>query len=111
MQHKTSYRLLVAFLSISFIIGCGKKNADKPAARPAKDSSAMTKDSSAKDSTGASRDSSGATSDSAVTMKDSAALVKDSIHVADSLASHPMTYEQRQGKYVYIKYCAVCHGN
>ena len=111
MQHKKSYCLLVAFFGISLIIGCGKKNADKPAVKSVKDSTAMAKDSSAKDSTGASKDSSGVVSDSTVMIKDSAALAKDSVRIADSLSTHPMTYEQRQGKYLYTKYCAVCHGN
>jgi mono/diheme cytochrome c family protein len=111
MQYKTSYRLLVVLLGISFLIGCTKKNADKPAVKSAKDSSALVKDSTAKDSASTSKDSLSGASDSSVAIKDSAALAKDSIRVADSLASHPMTYEQRQGKYVYVKYCAICHGN
>ncbi|HEX9657420.1 MAG TPA: cytochrome c [Bacteroidota bacterium] len=27
------------------------------------------------------------------------------------IVSPPNTYEQRQGKYLYLKYCAVCHGD
>ena len=111
MQYKISYPLLVAFLSISFIIGCAKKSADTPAVKSVKDSSALAKDSTVKDSAGASKDSLRGVSDSSVAIKDSAALAKDSIRIADSLATHPMTYEQRQGKYIYSKYCAVCHGN
>lgn len=43
---------------------------------------------------------------------------KDSTRTTDSLASQasPMksatlTYEQEQGKILYTKYCAICHGN
>lgn len=42
----------------------------------------------------------------------------DSLHVADSsttiAAAQPelvLTYEQRQGKYLYEEYCRVCHGD
>lgn len=111
MQNKISYRLLIAFLFLSFIIGCGKKSSDTPVVKSVKDSSASVKDSTAKDSAGRTKDSVGVASDSSVLIKDSAALAKDSIRISDSLAMHPMTYEQRQGKYVYSKYCAVCHGN
>jgi mono/diheme cytochrome c family protein len=96
---------------LGLLASCGKQSADKPAAKIAKDSSALLKDSTAKDSTGTSKDSLGAVSDSSLAPKDSAALAKDSIRIADSLIAHPMTYAQRQGKYVYAKYCAVCHGN
>ncbi len=110
MQNKIPYHFLFAFFCLSLLISCGKKSDDKPTAKTVKDSSSLTKDSTLKDSSAA-KDSAGAVSDSSVVIKDSAALAKDSIHVADSLATHPMTYEQRQGKYVYTKYCAVCHGN
>jgi len=106
-----NFILAAALIFGLLLIGCGKKNSDKPVAKPAKDSSTLVKDSTAKDSTGASKDSLGAVSDSALALKDSAALAKDSIRIADSLIAHPMSYEQRQGKYVYAQYCAVCHGN
>ena len=42
---------------------------------------------------------------------------KDSVSVPDSAASQsttpaavPLTYEQQQGKILYMKYCSVCHG-
>jgi mono/diheme cytochrome c family protein len=111
MQNKKTYLLLITFLSVAVMTGCGKKSADKPAVKSAKDSAALVKDSTAKDSTVASKDSVSAVIDSTAPVKDSAALAKDSLRVADSLATHPMTYEQRQGKYVYSRYCAVCHGN
>ena len=110
MKNTLSYSLLVAVCMLGFVIGCSKKNTDKPNAKTTKDS-ALVKDSSSKDSTGASKDSLSAVTDSVSVSKDSLALAKDSIRVADSLAAHPMTYEQRQGKYVFAKYCAVCHGN
>ena len=99
--------ITIAVFATALIIGCGKKNTDKPAAKP--DSLVHAKDSSRLDSTGTANDSLAGKSDSSV-VKDSAALAKDSIRVADSLASHPMTYHQRQGKYIYAKYCGVCHG-
>ena len=102
---------LLIIACATWLIGCGKKNADKPVVKTGKDSAALVKDSTAKDSASLSKDSLGAITDSSTATKDSAAIAKDSIRVADSLATHPMTYEQRQGKYVYAKYCAVCHGN
>ncbi len=111
MQNKMPYRLLVAFFSVSLVVGCSKMSKDKPVVKALEDSSILAKDSTAKDSASTSKDSLGGVSDSTVVIKDSSSLRKDSLRVADSLASHPMTYEQRQGKYVYAKYCAVCHGN
>jgi mono/diheme cytochrome c family protein len=42
---------------------------------------------------------------------------KDSVSIADSnavrtstFASTPLTYEERQGKVLFTKYCSVCHG-
>jgi mono/diheme cytochrome c family protein len=32
-------------------------------------------------------------------------------HMSREVVSPPSTYEQRQGKYLYLKYCAVCHGD
>lgn len=43
-------------------------------------------------------------------MKDSLALVDSSGHVALPQAEALLSYEQRQGKDLYIKYCAICHG-
>lgn len=47
-----------------------------------------------------------------------AAAVKDTASTADSLASQSQTvqsvklnYEQQQGKILYTKYCAICHGD
>ncbi len=44
--------------------------------------------------------------------------VGDTLHAADSTVVAPvpdteltMTYEQRQGKYLFAEYCAVCHGD
>jgi mono/diheme cytochrome c family protein len=41
----------------------------------------------------------------------------DSVGIEDSLKTHggaivavQLTYEQRQGKYLYAKFCSVCHG-
>jgi mono/diheme cytochrome c family protein len=109
MKNHFSCSVFIAIIVFG-LASCDKKNADKPATKSAKDSS-LIKDSTAKDSSGASRDSLVSGSDSTVVIKDSAALAKDSIRVADSLRAHPMSYEQRQGKYAYAKYCAVCHGN
>jgi mono/diheme cytochrome c family protein len=43
---------------------------------------------------------------------------KDSVSTADSLSSQvspaqpvSLTYEQQQGKILYTKYCAICHGD
>ncbi len=36
---------------------------------------------------------------------------KDSSSAQPVLAAADYTYEQRQGKYLYAKYCAVCHGD
>ena len=40
--------------------------------------------------------------------------VKDSTQAAErispSVLSPALTYEQRQGGYLYLKYCAICHG-
>ena len=105
MQNIKSFHFLIIACALVLVFGCGKKNADKPASKTVKDSATL-----AKDSTGTTKDSVTAVNDSAAVIKDSAALAKDSLRVADSLASHPMTYEQRQGKYVYSTYCAVCHG-
>ncbi len=45
------------------------------------------------------------------------AKADDSVSVVDSTAAHSnsaeaviLTYEQRQGKLLYTKYCSVCHG-
>jgi mono/diheme cytochrome c family protein len=111
MKNSMSFPLLGASIFLCLFVGCGKKNADKPVTKTAKDSSALAKDSTTKDSLSVSKDSLGTVSDSSLAIKDSTILAKDSIRVADSLAAHPMSYEQRQGKYVYAKYCAVCHGN
>jgi mono/diheme cytochrome c family protein len=43
-------------------------------------------------------------------MKDSPALVDSSGHVALPQTEALPSYEQRQGKDLYIKYCAICHG-
>ncbi len=41
--------------------------------------------------------------------KDSTTLAQSSTQTAGG-TDVSLTYEQRQGKYVYMKYCAVCHG-
>ena len=110
MQYTISFRLLLTACVLALFIGCGKKTAENPGIKSVKDSSALVKDSTVKDSAGISKDSLVGVIDSSVVIKDSAALAKDSIRIADSLATHPMTYEQRQGQYVYSKYCTVCHG-
>lgn len=40
--------------------------------------------------------------------KDDSAWVAEQI--SPNVLSPPLTYEQRQGKYLYLKYCAICHG-
>src|SRR5271169_4999845 len=35
----------------------------------------------------------------------------DSTAQSDSVKNSMLTYEQRQGKYLYTKYCSVCHGD
>ena len=35
----------------------------------------------------------------------------DSTAQSDSVRNSLLTYEQRQGKYLYTKYCSVCHGD
>lgn len=35
----------------------------------------------------------------------------DSTVQSDSVKNSMLTYEQRQGKYLYTKYCMVCHGD
>lgn len=97
MKNSITLSLLVTVLMFVFVSGCGKKGQDKPIAK-------TVTDSTTRDSTAHSKDSLGVVSDSAT-------LAKDSIRIADSLATHPMSYEQRQGKHIYAKYCAVCHGN
>jgi mono/diheme cytochrome c family protein len=50
-------------------------------------------------------------------LSQSSSASPDSINTADSSKAGPaaaasirLTYEQRQGKHLYTKYCAVCHG-
>jgi mono/diheme cytochrome c family protein len=107
MQHTRSNSILVATVVLLCIVGCGKKNANT-SAKGSKDTSAHVKD-----TTGGAKDSASATNDSTTGKKDSTIAMSDSARTADSLAAHPvpvMSYEQRQGSYVYAKYCAVCHG-
>ncbi len=122
MQFTISYRFVVAACALSLVVGCGKRNADKPVGKTAKDSSTLSKDSTGvtkdstaavNDATGAAKDSTTAVNDTTAKGKDSTTSTNDSTHAADSLAAHPppiLSYEQRQGQYVYAKYCATCHG-
>jgi mono/diheme cytochrome c family protein len=87
--------------------GCVKKNDNKPVAKTA-DSSKLIKD-----STGSLKDSSVTRNDSLSASKDSATMTKDSTNSSDSTKaplSPELTYEEMQGKYIYLKYCSVCHG-
>ena len=43
-------------------------------------------------------------------MRDSLLLVDSSDQSAAPWAGEAMSYEQRQGKNIYMKYCAICHG-
>ena len=51
-----------------------------------------------------------ASSTSQELMKDSTALVGSSYRNGVLRAGEPLSYEQRQGKNLYMKYCAICHG-
>ena len=102
------YYLLTTVLSIVALCACGKKSPEYPRVGTTKDS--LAKDITIRDSAAILKDSLTGANDTASSAKDSAALARDSVRIADSLIAHPMTYEQRQGKYVYGKYCSVCHG-
>jgi mono/diheme cytochrome c family protein len=108
-MQKITFNLVIALaLIISMgMSGCGKKNDNKPVAKMA-DSSKLVKDSA-----GALKDSSVTRNDSSAAGKDSATIAKDSTSGSDSTKATPppeLTYEEMQGKYVYLKYCSVCHG-
>jgi mono/diheme cytochrome c family protein len=47
------------------------------------------------------------TSPSRQEIRSDSSITKDSVALP---ANYDLTYEQRQGKYLYTKYCAVCHG-
>lgn len=44
------------------------------------------------------------------TKKDSVSSSDSTSLISQITSTLPMTYEQRQGKYVYQKYCSICHG-
>ncbi|TLY32903.1 MAG: c-type cytochrome, partial [Ignavibacteria bacterium] len=39
------------------------------------------------------------------------ATTDSSSQAAEIQPARPLTYEQRQGKFLFMKYCAVCHGD
>jgi mono/diheme cytochrome c family protein len=107
MNRTTTNRLTVVALLAILLVGCGKTTDKKPVANAVKDTTAHT------DSTGAKNDSTLAKTDSTTAKKDSGSVAADTSHAADSVKAPPLpklTYEQTQGKYVFARYCAVCHG-
>lgn len=108
MKRTTTNRLTVVALLAVLTFGCGKTNEKKPVAKAVKDTTALHAD-----STNATNDSTIAKTDSTATKKDSGSVASDTTHTADSVKAPPpppLTYEQSQGKYIFARYCAVCHG-
>jgi mono/diheme cytochrome c family protein len=54
--------------------------------------------------------SAGASAGSLAQKNDTAAAADSSSQAAAAPPARPLTYEQRQGKFLYAKYCMVCHG-
>ena len=109
MNTRMNYRMInTALIVLALVTGCNKQKESKQAVKTAKDSVTLRKDTSA-----TSGDSSVTKNDSMAAGQDSTTVAKDSTQATDSTKLPPpieLTYEQTQGKYVFAKYCAVCHG-
>jgi mono/diheme cytochrome c family protein len=88
--------LLIIVLCLVFA-GCSKKTEKSEEQKSSKDTAIIQH-----------REAMDTTKTSLLTKKD--VLKKQEIDKDTVNAENLLSYEQRQGKYIFVKYCAVCHG-
>jgi mono/diheme cytochrome c family protein len=89
-------KVFIIMLICSMLVGCFKKTEKSDEKNSVKDT-VKTSESTKKD-----------------TIKTSRPIKKDTAKTSelktDTVTINLLSYEQRQGKYIFMKYCAVCHG-
>jgi len=111
MTQFLSFRSLIAVCVLGLLIGCGQQGKNAHPATSAKDTVHSS------DSTHQATDSTGRSADTA--QADATHSTDTTQAAVDTVAKQPidslyfastLSYEQRQGKVIYTKYCNVCHG-
>jgi len=100
MKRSSILFLFPAICAVAIFIGCGKQSKSVHSPVSSKDTV------HASDSTQHPSDSTQQAADTAQHAADTTKQAIDSLFIAPTL-----TYEQREGKYIYTKYCNVCHGD